>query len=98
MLEFALGRPDVLRASRAQVIIRRWPEVVGATLAIKCVPDRYDKGVLWVAAEGNAWAQECRFQMAAILTRLNDLAGEELFTQLRVGTRPPKRDWINPES
>ncbi|MBL8087388.1 MAG: DUF721 domain-containing protein [Chthonomonas sp.] len=93
LLALSVDRPEVLRASRAQPIVRRWKEFAGPVLGERCVPDRYDHGTLWIAAKGNAWEQELRFQKDRILAMMNEAAGEELFTQMRIGTRPPRRDW-----
>jgi hypothetical protein len=50
-----------------------------------------------VAATGSAWAQELRFMQDTILDRLNRLAGEpDLFQELRVGARTPRRDLSEP--
>ena len=84
----ALGRPEVLRAGRAQVVMRRWAEVVGEAIAEKSAPDRYERGTLWVVASGSAWAQEIRLRKDSIVERLNELAGEPgLFQDVRVGVR-----------
>lgn len=96
LLDQALNRPEVLRTSRAQRVMRLWVEVVGPSLAERCVPDRFDKGTLWIAASGNAWAQEIRFHKDTILARLNELASESLFHDMRVGTRPPRKDFLLP--
>lgn len=93
MLGGSIGHVEVLRAARAQRVIRHWPEIVGEFLASKSVPDRYERGTLWVAASGSAWAQEIRMQQVEVLEKLNAYAGSELFTALRVGTRPPRRTW-----
>ena len=95
LLGSAVDRSEVLRAARAQRIIRKCPEFVGPVLAEKCLPDRYDHGTLWVGAVGNAWAQEIRFQADTILDRMNEAAGERLFIKMRVGTRPVQREWKN---
>ncbi len=88
MLGGALGRPEVLRTARAQIAMRRWPEVVGDALADKTLPDRYDKGTLWVVASGSAWAQEIRLRKEEIVRRMNEVAGEPgLFSDVRVGVR-----------
>ena len=88
----ALGRPEVLRAARAQQAMKHWSEVVGGGLADKSTPDRYEKGTLWVVASGSAWAQEIRLRKEDIITRLNDRAGEKgLFEDIRVGTRPHRK-------
>jgi hypothetical protein len=97
VLPVAFDRPEILRAGRAQRVIRLWKEIVGDTVGQHSVPDRYEHGTLWVAATGNAWAQEIRLMKTEVLTRLNAAAGETLFEQIRVGTRPPRRDWFDVE-
>ncbi|MBL8048621.1 MAG: DUF721 domain-containing protein [Chthonomonas sp.] len=93
MLGDSVAQAEVLRAARAQQILRHWPEVVGEFLASKCVPDRFERGTLWIAASGSAWAQELRLQQADILAKLNAYAGTSLFLALRIGTRTPRRTW-----
>jgi predicted nucleic acid-binding Zn ribbon protein len=89
MLKPALGRDEVLRAARAQRILREWPSIVGPAMATRSFPDRYDHGTVWVAVTGSAWAQELRMQKDQILTRLTERAGEpNLFINLRFGVRP----------
>ncbi len=84
----ALDRSEVLRTARAQAAMRQWPEVVGEILAAKSEPDRFDRGTLWIVAQGSAWAQELRLRKDLILTRLNEQANEpHLFLDLKVGTR-----------
>ena len=92
LLAAALGKPEVLRAARAQASMRRWSEVVGEALAEKSTPDRYETGTLWVVASGSAWAQEIRLRKEDIVRRLNEIAGEPgLFCDVRVGTRPRRK-------
>lgn len=89
ILPGALGKPEVLRAARAMRALRRWDAVVGSTLAAKSAPDRFDHGVVWVAAAGSAWAQELRMRREAILAKLNAVAGEpSLFRDIRVCVGP----------
>lgn len=88
LLGAALGRPEVLKAARAQIAMQEWAAVVGDGLASKSFPDRYEKGTLWVVAEGSAWSQEIRMRKEDIVKRLNEVAGEKgLFQDLRVGSR-----------
>jgi predicted nucleic acid-binding Zn ribbon protein len=91
MLHDAIERDEVLKAARAKLIFRQWGEVVGPELAKRCAPDRYDRGTLWVAAEGSAWAQEIRLIKPLLLSRMNDLAHEGLFQDVRVGVRSFQR-------
>jgi len=82
---------EVLRAARAGAVLRRWDEAVGEVLAKKSQPDRYDKGTVWVATQGSAWASELRLMKPIILERLEAMAGERgMFLDLRFGVRPPK--------
>ncbi len=85
----ALHNEDVLAAARAQKVLRKWSEVVGPGLANRSFPDRFDKGTVWVAVQGSAWAQELRMMKEVIVSKLNDLADEPgLFRDVRFGVRP----------
>lgn len=89
MLSPAIGRDEVLRAARAQRVLRQWSSVVGEAMASRSYPDRYDRGTVWVAVEGSAWAQELRMTKDRILEKLQELSGEPtLFKDLRFGVRP----------
>ena len=89
LLRDAVGNDDLLRAARAITHLRRWSEVVGDQLASRSQPDRFTKGVVWVAVEGSAWAQELRLMKPTILSKLNEISHERgLFTDLRFGVRP----------
>ena len=90
LLPKAMGRTEVLKAARAQKVMRMWPEVVGEMLASRTSPDRFDHGTVWVSSQGSAWAQELRMRQGEIVSRLNELAGENLFKEIRVGTRPKR--------
>lgn len=88
----AVEQKSLLKAARAQKVFERWPEVVGDLMASKCVPDQFDHGILWVTASGSAWAQELRLNQEVILERLNNLAGERLFTGIRVSNQRRRED------
>lgn len=89
MIPAAIANDEVLRMTRAQAAMRRWPEVVGPLMAERSFPDRFGRGTVWVAVEGSAWAQELRMMKDVILKRLNDLSGESsLFKEVRFGVRP----------
>ena len=80
MLGDAIGRGEVIRAARAQAVMREWRQIVGEGLAQKSYPDRYDKGTVWVAVQGSAWAQELRMMKGQILEKLNGRARERIFS------------------
>lgn len=89
MLGGAIAQAEVLRAARAQRALRSWPQVVGPGLASRSHPERYERGTVWVAVEGSAWAQELRMIKDVIIDRLEQHAGERgLFIDVRFGVRP----------
>ena len=89
MMPKAFPQRDVLRVARAQATLRRWNEIVGPALGERSCPERYDRGTVWVAVEGSAWAQEMRMMKDRILRELNAQSAEEnLFVNLRFGVRP----------
>ncbi|MFI5384536.1 MAG: DciA family protein [Fimbriimonadales bacterium] len=89
MLSQAIGREEILRTARAQRVLKDWPEIVGPSMAARSHPERWDRGTVWVAVEGSAWAQELRMIKDVILSRLEQKAGESgLFLDVRFGVRP----------
>lgn len=86
MLGPAVGREEVIRAAKAVKILRDWPDFVGEALAARSHPDRFDRGTVWVAVQGSAWAQELRMQKDQILERLNERS-PGLFQDVRFGVR-----------
>lgn len=95
MLREALGRDEVLRMAQAHGILRDWEAIVGPGLAERSQPDRYERGTVWVAVTGSAWAQELRMIKPQILARLGERAGNaELFKDIRFGVRPIRQDAV----
>ncbi|RYG49293.1 DUF721 domain-containing protein [bacterium] len=88
ILARAIERPEILRAARAGLILDRWSDVVGDFLAAKSRPDRYERGTVFVAVSGSAWAQELRMRREEILDGLREISGEpSLFINIRFGVR-----------
>ncbi len=89
LLADVVDQKEALRMARAQKAFAKWSEVVGPVLAGKSHPDRYERGTVWVAVEGSAWAQELRLLKDKILYRLREVSGEgDLFQNIRFGVRP----------
>lgn len=84
----AINNDEIVQHSRAQKVLARWPEIVGEGLAKRSWPDRFTRGTVWVAVTGSAWAQELRLMKETIVVRLNEIAGENLFSNVRFGVRP----------
>ncbi|HMS54003.1 MAG TPA: DUF721 domain-containing protein [Fimbriimonadaceae bacterium] len=91
MLKDSLGRDSILRTARAQRTMRHWEEVVGEAMAKRSWPERFEKGTVWVAVEGSAWAQELRMNKEVILARLRALSDDPtMFVDVRFGVRTIK--------
>jgi predicted nucleic acid-binding Zn ribbon protein len=89
MVDQVVGQRDVLRTARARLTMRAWNSLVGDVLAKKCMPDRYDDGVLYVTVQSGVWHQELRMQKERILAILRRHSGEDdLFIDLRFSVRP----------
>lgn len=100
VLPGAVDTKEALRAVRARRVFQRWPDIVGPEMATRSFPDRWDRGTLYVAVTGSAWAQELRLMREPILARLAEIAGDsQLFVQVRFGVRPlPDRTVEEPVS
>lgn len=89
VLPKAVTHTEALRSARAQAAMRDWEEIVGEALAKRSRPDRYGRGVVWVAVTGSAWAQEMRMRKEIFLSRLRDRVDDpSLFLDMRFGVRP----------
>lgn len=89
VLSKAVAHNEALRAARAQAALRDWDEIVGEALAKRSRPDRYGRGVVWVAVTGSAWAQEMRMRKEIFLARLRERVDDpSLFQDIRFGVRP----------
>lgn len=58
------------------LILGRWGEIVGSTIADHSQPQHYADRVLTVRAESTAWASALRLQAAQIVARLNEALGD----------------------
>ena len=98
ILPGAIGAKEVLRSARAQRALREWDGVVGPLLATKSAPERFDRGTVWVAVDGSAWAQELRMLAPKILAKLADISDDRyLFKEIRFGVRPVKKKLFQPD-
>ncbi len=84
LLGAAVGRSELMRTARAISVMKKWKEIVGEVIGAKTTPERFEKGELCISTISSVWAQELRLRADAILQRLNETAGEELFTSLRI--------------
>lgn len=89
LVQESITQTETLRGARAWMALRKWASIVGPTLAAKSIPDRYEKGTVWVAVIGSTWATELRMRKDDILHKLQEASGEPgLFQKIRFGVRP----------
>ncbi|HJQ85006.1 MAG TPA: DUF721 domain-containing protein [Candidatus Binatia bacterium] len=74
-LDAALGRlPDAQRLAD-HAVWRHWDAVVGPTVARHARPERFRRGILFVAVDSPAWMQELTFLKHELRERLNARLG-----------------------
>lgn len=90
------GKPLEKRLEEA-AIWRIWDETVGARIAAKARPSRFNDGVLTVIVNSSPWMQQLNFMKQGIASRLNEKLGKEMVLEiyLKAG-RPQKAE--RPES
>jgi hypothetical protein len=79
----AVSRPELVRHAKAAQALERWAELVGREFAEVSSPKKYEAGRLTVAVSSAGWLQEMRLQTDSFLKKLNKLAGEPLFSEIR---------------
>ncbi|HRK21347.1 MAG TPA: DUF721 domain-containing protein [Fimbriimonadaceae bacterium] len=88
VLGHSFEQKEIVRAARVWKALKRWPEIVGEALAKKSWPDGYERGTIFVAVSGSAWAQELRMQKETILERVGEMLRDRgLATDVRFGVR-----------
>ncbi|HEX2026426.1 MAG TPA: DUF721 domain-containing protein [Nitriliruptorales bacterium] len=70
------------------VVFRRWHELVGPELAMRCEPVRLAGGVLTIRAESSAWATEVRYLAGALTDRAAEVLRPGLVQRVRVVVGP----------
>lgn len=65
-------------------VFARWPDIVGAELAVHTQPERVDDGELLVVADSPAWATQVRLLSANLVRRLREELGETTVRRVRV--------------
>jgi predicted nucleic acid-binding Zn ribbon protein len=71
-------------------VFARWEQIVGAEVAVHCIPERYVDTELTVRTDSTAWATQVRLLASQVLVRLNAELGDGTVTRIRVeGPQPP---------
>jgi predicted nucleic acid-binding Zn ribbon protein len=89
-LAIALGRIEAELAPQTVLaqVQRRWPEVVGESVAAQATPTSERAGVLTVSCAASVWAQELDLMSQAIIKRLNAVLDDGQIARLRCVTVP----------
>ncbi len=77
-----LKRHGIAKEIREHRLLLQWEKVVGPRVANRTLPDRLDKGVLWVRVETSSWMHQLSFMKDDIIAKANELCGEEIVTGL----------------
>ncbi len=79
-------RTDMARG----VIMTRWPEIVGETLARHVAVVRFEDRTLHLAASSTAWATRLRLMSGDLVARIADEVGDGIVEQVRIdGPKAP---------
>lgn len=73
-------------------VFGRWPQIVGPELAEHTEPQTFEDGILTVAVDSPAWAQQVRLLAANLVKRLNEDLGHGTVLKVKVlGPAGPPR-------
>jgi predicted nucleic acid-binding Zn ribbon protein len=84
------GKPLEKRLEEA-AIWRIWDETVGARIAAKARPSRFNDGVLTVIVNSSPWMQQLNFMKQGIATRLNEKLGKEMVLEIYLKAGRPQK-------
>ncbi|WP_083983632.1 DUF721 domain-containing protein [Actinomadura hibisca] len=65
-------------------VFGNWPGIVGPELAEHTRPEKFENGVLTVAADSTTWATQLRLLAATLVRRLNEELGQGTVRQVKV--------------
>lgn len=79
-----IGAPE---PDTAAAVFARWDELVGPDIAAHARPESLRGGVLVLAADDPAWANQLQFMATDILARVRSVVASEKLTDLRIKIR-----------
>ena len=83
--------------AKTGLVWARWAETVGPAIAAHCSPSSLRDGLLRLRADSPAWATEVGYLGPEILRRINEMAGMELVTEVKVWVAPPSGPATSPK-
>ncbi len=79
-----ISTPSWPQRLKAAKILSRWSEIVGENLAKFTKPRGFSRGALILEVKDSSWMHQLKFEEGHLLKRLNQEAGEPLFSSLRL--------------
>ena len=73
---------DKEKTYRYQLLLNRWEDIVGETVAAHVRPVRMDFRKLFLAADAPVWANELRYMERQMIDKINAFVCDELVTSI----------------
>ena len=70
----------------------RWEEMVGPDIAQHASIEKFENNVLTLSADSSAWATQLRVLSPQIITRIHEVLGQNIISQIRV-SGPSQKNW-----
>ncbi len=73
-------------------VMGQWDQIVGPDVSAHSEPVTFEDGVLTIRADSTAWATQLRMLASTLLARIEEKAGADVVTELRI-TGPSAPSW-----
>lgn len=87
-IEHLMTRLAGVPTSAIELIMDRWPEIVGDAAGASCAPVKVSQGVLTVRTDEAIWGTELRWLEPTIIERITALDEGTIITSVKVVVRP----------
>lgn len=91
LLEGVLANLDLRSRFREQQAVLAWPQIVGKVISSHARAEAVRDGVLLVATDTSAWAQELHLRRHDLLARVSEQLGEGLIREIHFQTGGRRR-------
>jgi hypothetical protein len=98
ILQKVLKKMDVPHKRTDRRIVALWKSAVGPQIASRTLPESFRRGSLYVLVSTTAWLHQLQFLKEEILSKLNELSGQDEFQRLffSIGEFPEQQpDTVN---
>lgn len=91
-LEDVIAERGWTKQVSVHLLLGRWPELVGDTVAEHSRPESYERGQVLIRCDSTAWATQLRLMAPQLLARLNASLGDGTVKRLNI-LGPDAPDW-----